>query len=95
MIYSSKVSAPPLMTVRQQPYKSNISALQLVVHPLFQASLRAAVFTVVDEHERASGVHLPNPSALDVKHDVVGEPGKSTFSVFENIKDCARRPDRS
>ncbi|CAM9750351.1 unnamed protein product [Pylaiella littoralis] len=36
-----------------------------------RASLRAAVFTVVDEHERASGVYVPNPAALGVKHDVV------------------------
>jgi len=40
--------------------------------PHTKASLRAAVFTVVDEHERSSGVHVPNPAALDVKHDEGG-----------------------
>ncbi|CAM9640993.1 unnamed protein product [Scytosiphon promiscuus] len=37
-----------------------------------RASLRAAVFTAVDEHERSSGVHVPNPAALGVKHDAGG-----------------------
>ena len=38
----------------------------------WQASLRAAVFTCVDEHERVAGVHVHNPSALRVKHDPAG-----------------------
>ncbi|CAM9685955.1 unnamed protein product [Ascophyllum nodosum] len=37
-----------------------------------RASLRAAVFTCVDEHERVAGVHVHNPSALRVKHDPAG-----------------------
>ncbi|CAN0113015.1 unnamed protein product, partial [Hapterophycus canaliculatus] len=37
-----------------------------------RASLRAAVFTAVDEHERSSGVHVPNPAALGVKQDAGG-----------------------
>lgn len=42
------------------------------IHPL-QATLRAAVFTCVDEHERALGVHVPNPTALGVKHHTHGK----------------------
>lgn len=53
-----------------------------------QASLRAAVFTVVDEHERTAGVHVPNPAALAVKHDAVGKQTRVWFVVFARQRGC-------
>ncbi|CAB1097123.1 unnamed protein product [Ectocarpus sp. CCAP 1310/34] len=47
-----------------------------------RASLRAAVFTVVDEHERTAGVHVPNPAALVVKHDTVGRLALQVVADF-------------
>lgn len=57
--------------------------------PFEKASLRASVFTCIDEHERGMGAHEPHPGAVVLKSNVEGERSKKARGVKRIWRRCS------